>query len=501
MKSNFYPFKRLVLLLLLAVFTFQSSTVNAQSCSATSPLFGLDGSGVIYPVSTTGTVGSALNTSSSYTSNIPWNYTTKTAGQNNSTSSPNAIGYDNITGIFYYFKRDPASSSSSGQFIAYNPLGSPIYNTLTSPNPTITTVVHAGCFRPAPVPAVVGDRGGYYCLDVAGQLYYYNIFAHTWTLISANFRDQFNNDADAIFADMNAGDMAIDGLGNLWILPTGTFGSGTTSNYALYKLSAPPITAIPAATAVIVEQIVPPTTVAPSGSGAFHGMAFDALGNMYLSAASNNDIYKLTSPTATPIKVGTASKNFTDLTSCVYPLTVLPIRWNDFTATLQNKGTVLLNWSITEGPSNKILNIQRSADGINWKVISSVPNHQTNNYAYSFTDFTPVTTSNYYRIQQVDYDGRVSYSDTRMITIKNAGQISFGQNPVIDILNIQLAANTTAGNDAYAMGFDVAGRVLFKAMLQPGNTKINVKGIPTGTYMVQVHLHNGDMVNKKIVIQ
>ena len=115
-----------------------------------------------------------------------------------------------MNSTFYYFNVNPGSGGTQ-KFVsyAYNALlNSWSYSTLAA-SPT-TATVHAGC---------VSFNGlGYYCTDVNGKLYYYNILLNTWTTITSNIVDQFGNSVSTEIQNQNSGDMAIDGLGNLWIV-------------------------------------------------------------------------------------------------------------------------------------------------------------------------------------------------------------------------------------------------------------------------------------------
>jgi len=474
MNLQFYPFKQHLSRLLLGILLIYSSVSQAQVCSNPNMLFGLDGSGNIYKVDpTTAVVGSAINTAS-YTSAL--SYTTIVAGQTSSPSSPNALGYNNINGNFYYFKRDPGGSGS--QFVSYSPLFNKYTTLATAP---ISASVHAGC--------VSFSGNGYYCLDVNSNLYYYDILLNTWKLVCSVFTDQFGTDVTAIFKSMSTGDMAIDGLGNLWIMPS----NGT--KMALYKIVAPlPTSPVAGITA---QQIIAPTKPTPSGTS-IYGMAFDPGGNIFMST-SDNKLFKLSSPTGTPVLKGSLTvSGLTDLSSCSFPLTILPVSWTAFTATLQNKGTALLNWSVSEAPEGSGFTIERSFDGLNWQPAGFIENNPayTN---YSFTDLNPGDSKNYYRIKLVSYNGAVTYSATRLVTGKNTEKVYCWPNPVTDILYIQTGVNTNNTSNSYALGFDLSGKVLFKKLLQPGTNAINLNTLPSSTYQVVIHLQSGEVLTQTII--
>src|SRR5579871_4962100 len=142
---------------------FLTQILSAQVCSNPNNIFGLSKSGSIYPIDiTNASVGSVLNTAV-YPGKAP--------------KQANAIAYNTINGLFYYFKINPGLKKQ--EFVSYNP-GSNAYATLAlSP---IDDTVYSGC--------VNFNGSGYYCSDVKGNLYYYDIAGDQWTAITSSIIDQ-----------------------------------------------------------------------------------------------------------------------------------------------------------------------------------------------------------------------------------------------------------------------------------------------------------------------
>src|ERR1700733_7414185 len=86
-------------------------------------------------------------------------------------------------------------------------------------------------------------------------------------------------------------------------------------------------------------------------------------------------------------------------------------KWTSFSIKMQNKNIVTLSWSVDQQKNNKDYTIQRSNDLKNWDVIGQIENKSEGNAAaYSFTDKNLSEGMNYYRIQQRDINGNISYS-------------------------------------------------------------------------------------------
>jgi len=449
--------------IVIVVSVLFGGNVTAQVCSNPNNIFGLTSNGAIYPINiSNASVGSKINTAA-YSGASP--------------NQSNAIGYNSINGKFYYFKVNP-SSSNGGEFVSFDPTLQ-VYTTLTTS--PIRATVHAGC--------VNFNGTGYYCTDVNGNLFYYNIASNSWTTITSNIVDQFGASVSTLIITQNSGDMAIDGLGNLWILTSSKF------YYGLYEVLAPLPTTVQAS--VTANKIIDPATAVPASSSGFQGVAFNALGALYLTAG-NNGLYQLTNKTAASLTfVGTLSTSGVgnDLTSCNFPFTVLPVVWSSFTVSLQNNN-VSLDWKIAGAINVKGFYIERSNDNNSWNILAYVPYSEMAN-EYSYIDYNPWQGNNYYRIHEVDFKDEDNYSEIKLVNIASAScmQIAAWPNPVKDVLNIRSALS----EDCRGQIFDQFGRLVSVVIIHSGNNQVNIGSLSTGNYFVHIVSANGNFYNEKII--
>ena len=122
--------------------------------------------------------------------------------------------------------------------------------------------------------------------------------------------------------------------------------------------------------------------------------------------------------------------------------TPLPVEMVDFVG--ENQGDLnLLTWYTGAEVNNSHFEIERSADGVEFKMIGQVDGVGTStmlqSYAFSDTDFRDGM--NYYRIKQVDLNGSSTYS--KIIAINNDSNGGFAitkhfPNPTSENLNIEL---------------------------------------------------------------
>lgn len=89
-------------------------------------------------------------------------------------------------------------------------------------------------------------------------------------------------------------------------------------------------------------------------------------------------------------------------------LSVLPIELIDFYGTCLSNG-VQLNWNTASELNNDYFLIEKSSNGIDWKLTTKIGGNGTSNsmHAYIYTDNSVNSTElNYYRMSQVDFDGK-----------------------------------------------------------------------------------------------
>jgi hypothetical protein len=453
----------LSLLIFFSAVFIQSAQSFGQVCSdPLNVVYGMTNSGLIYPINVnTGVVGSVLTPA--YTGNAP--------------SSSNAIGYNSVNGNFYYFKRNYPSSPQ--EFVSFNPSTNAYTILASSP---VTANVNSGC--------VSFDGTGYYCLDMNGNLCFYDIASNVWTLITSVYLDGNGVNVSSNFTTYPSGDMAIDGLGDIWIVCSGS------SKYGMFKIHSPlPKTAVSNLT---ITQIIPITSM-PSGAN-FAGIAFSPTGQIYMSTSSgDNQLYRLeTNLTLTHMSTFNSDGVGADLTSCNYPFTLLPVSWENFTVELQSNKSVSVSWEVSQQMNNKGYYVERSADGANWDQLGFVASNRSlgTSENYSFTDNNPYSGKNYYRIQELDLDGNSNYSGIKTVSVVTVeSQLSVWPNPAKDVISIQ------NNNDSYSIAkiYNQSGSLISENKLHTGVNTISISSLPFGAYIVNVKLANGQSFNQKFI--
>ena len=194
--------------------------------------------------------------------------------------------------------------------------------------------------------------------------------------------------------------------------------------------------------------------------------------------------------------------NFFRVWTLVDNTTPLPIELLGFVAKLKDEN-VLLNWETATEINNDYFVLEKSADGINFIEFTQQPgagnSHTIRNY--SFIDKNPFNGVSYYRLKQVDFNGKFSYSEIESVTRKETLSIGLYPNPMHNYLT--LSTNFDAEKEVSILIFSVTGKLIDqqKVIMIKGTTTflINTTQLPLGTYFVKVISDNELIKVKKII--
>ncbi len=168
----------------------------------------------------------------------------------------------------------------------------------------------------------------------------------------------------------------------------------------------------------------------------------------------------------------------------------LPVSFVSFAASLQNK-EIALQWKTAQETNTSHFNVQRSVTGSDFENIDAVTaTGYTAGSVYRYTDKSFVKTNVpptvYYRIQEVDKDGKLFYSGTA-VEHGNKTIISLYPNPSNNSIHFTIADATIA--DAVSI-YDVKGHVLKQWSRYQLSQPITISSFSKGTYFIKVTINN-----------
>lgn len=175
-------------------------------------------------------------------------------------------------------------------------------------------------------------------------------------------------------------------------------------------------------------------------------------------------------------------------------LALLPVKWESFTAE-KTGNSIQLKWTTAAETSNAYFNVEKSNDGAVWNSIGNVNaagNTQTST-TYQYTDYSSNNNMVYYRIRQVDMDGRSSLSAVKTVNTQKTSVSKIytsGKN-----LYIEPSGDITSAIDVVVMYTD--GRLLFKQQYNSSSKiNINLSGVVRASNIVAVNISNKNGVTQ-----
>ncbi len=185
-----------------------------------------------------------------------------------------------------------------------------------------------------------------------------------------------------------------------------------------------------------------------------------------------------------------------NLTSAPLPITLI-----DFT-TKCNSNSIVANWSTASENNNHYFELQRSADGVDYTAIARIDGHGNSNVQqnYSYEDFVSEDITYYYRLKQVDYDGRFEYYHTISSVdngcVKKDHEVIIFPNPANDKLSIKFKNNDLVTIEI----INDCGQLVYSTNEKLNNQiDIPISHLATGIYAVRV-VNNYKTIVKKVTI-
>ena len=156
-----------------------------------------------------------------------------------------------------------------------------------------------------------------------------------------------------------------------------------------------------------------------------------------------------------------------------------------------------LSWTTASESNNDHFDVERSLDGLNFEMIGSKKGagNSLTKIEYSFFDQNPPKGISYYRLKQVDFDGKYMYYEICTITNNGIGGISFYPNPVRNDLTIDYDADNLKTNTISVT--DVSGRLIqLKTSIIDSKMIIDCSDLADGIYFLKVLIGEKEVVNK-----
>lgn len=187
---------------------------------------------------------------------------------------------------------------------------------------------------------------------------------------------------------------------------------------------------------------------------------------------------------------------------------ITPVTLTSFGAHAKGTG-VNIDWSTSQELNSDYFQVERSADGSsNWSVVATVNGSGNSQVVkkYNAFDASPLAGVNYYRLKQVDNNGKSSYSNTVAVKIQvQKTAISVLANPFYNTLTVNFTSPTSEMVTARLI--DVTGKQIATQnwSVNSGTSRKdfnNLNGVKHGMYILTIVSNSGEILfNGKVIKQ
>ncbi len=175
---------------------------------------------------------------------------------------------------------------------------------------------------------------------------------------------------------------------------------------------------------------------------------------------------------------------------------VVPVTLVNINAVKEGR-KIKLFWTTASENDNKGFRVMRSADAENWKEVGFIAGagNSTNLTQYHFIDMRPLAGKNYYRLEQVDFNGRSSYSRIVSAQIYNNSFYTLEGSHANGVFKINIE------EDFFPVRLvlrDLNGRIISNRVLSSGAGFIDLQNQSSGIYLLQIEA-NGSIYTEKLI--
>ncbi len=185
----------------------------------------------------------------------------------------------------------------------------------------------------------------------------------------------------------------------------------------------------------------------------------------------------------------------------LYDPSILPVTFTNYNVKCNDKGA-LLTWSTASEHNSEKFEIQRSTNSVDWVIIDNVTAAGNSDVLRNYQYLDLNAGAAFYRIRQVDKDGRFVYTAIKPVDCKvSQFNITLYPVPTSDKLTVVIKSGKAIRTDLQII--DINGRTVSRTVTQinKGNNNIilNVSELPAGQYL----LTSSDpsiIINKKFTV-
>lgn len=175
-------------------------------------------------------------------------------------------------------------------------------------------------------------------------------------------------------------------------------------------------------------------------------------------------------------------------------IVTLPVEWESFTGKALNEGNYL-SWETSSEMNNEVFVVEKSIDGRIYKEIGEIQGsgYSSETQGYEFLDENVNNEISYYRIKQIDFNGKFEYSEVVLIE-RSRKETTVEIYPSRVMSDLYIDSN----EDLTLRIINSSGVVINEFGNQP---IINMSNYNSGIYFVQCLGKHGELIQVKKIIK
>lgn len=174
---------------------------------------------------------------------------------------------------------------------------------------------------------------------------------------------------------------------------------------------------------------------------------------------------------------------------CVAPL---PVELISFSAKEIKSNVISLGWLTASEINNDYFMIQHSVDGREYTSIEKINGAGTSELErrYSYEHVSPASGDNYYRLKQVDFDGKYEFSNALVVNIRKDAPVTVF--PSLAYNKVTLDLGEVSKGETLIEVYDVMGQKVVSQVLEANEsrTELNIANLAKGHYFIQLQTGN-----------
>jgi len=167
---------------------------------------------------------------------------------------------------------------------------------------------------------------------------------------------------------------------------------------------------------------------------------------------------------------------------------VLPIDLLSFVGDVI-EGNVVLDWEVLSQVNNDKFIVERSINVTDWEKVGEVVGAGNTNaeHSYRLVDVNPIVGTSYYRLTQVDYDGKSECFYPIKVYVENNIGLVISPNPVKDDLHLFAGEDLRGITDIVI--FNILGEIVYEETFEGRFNKFNVnlRDLKKGSYIMKIN--------------